>query len=368
MAPTLSRDTRARSRRSGVLIFILFGMFFFFILGLALFAAWGMSGARGGEGTAVESVGRGLRALLPKVRRALARVPFHSHHDRCPPAAAAATALAAPALGAAPVSGVAPLVALGFMRDALPRERFTLDVYVHTAEIRPEHLCVGERCVGTAFSIVDQRRESSDSILEWLLAESRAEIEAFNMLLNSDNCVEMIARSWTRETPEAVGHTPRCAHMLPPGEWPPVVVDLGANSGFYSLFSAASGAQVVAVDAQPHCAQYLRAGALLSELSDRVDVRTAFVMNAEATRVAGGQSTHSVAVRSGCWGTYPRTVAPQIEGAAKEYGALPGGDAMTTVPVVNAVDLLKGIGRRILVLKIDVEGTEPGIVDELFTR
>lgn len=56
----------------------------------------------------------------------------------------------------------------------------------------------------------------------------------------------------------------------------PVVVDVGANTGFYSLLAAASGAtQVLAVEPVAEIAEVLRANLALSELAGGVNVHAA---------------------------------------------------------------------------------------------
>ena len=160
------------------------------------------------------------------------------------------------------------------------------------------------------------------------------------------------------------GATPWCRGAR--GGPPPLVVDVGSNAGFYTLFAASLGARVVSLDAQPHCNQFVRLGALASGFGERVRVVSAFAAAEDAPVFA------SVPVRSGCWGTFPVVSEPALARSLAEWGRLPGGDAQAPVRGVGLAGLLRaaaaeaGAGEEgVLLLKMDAEGAEAGLVAHL---
>ena len=256
-----------------------------------------------------------------------------------------------------------------FLASALPDETYTLRTVVRDDHHRVadvpnmgERLCVGAQCVGQRWMMIAPGRKSSDAILDYVLRAEHRVMEWAATVLLSERCEGVLAVS-NLEVP-----TPTCAHHAPRGERP-LFFDVGSNAGFYSMMAAASGADVVAIDPQPHCAQFVRAGALLSGFADRVRVINAFAA-AEAKENAA-----EVRARSGCWGTYPSTNDMERETRA-EYDVLVGGNATVSVAaislpaiIIEEVEARRRSGRTpyVLAMKIDAEGSEVDVIGALDT-
>jgi FkbM family methyltransferase len=199
------------------------------------------------------------------------------------------------------------------------------------------------------------KREVADHTLDFLVRlEGRVQEMFSAILVSADGCKGAMYN----------GATPWCRGGA--GGPPPLVVDVGSNAGFYTLFAASLGARVVALDAQPHCNQFVRLGALASGFGDRVRVVGGFA-------AAGDAPAHAaVPVRSGCWGTFPVVSAPSLGRSLAEWGRLPGGSASASVPALSLAGLLRaavadaGAGEEgVLLLKMDAEGAEAGLIEHL---
>ena len=266
-----------------------------------------------------------------------------------PPAAPPAPANSAPfpAVPADPPSLV--------LDRTLPTEVLSFQEYAHNDSARGERLCRGAGCSSARFLMVDMKRESSDGTLAFVARIEGRVQEVFSAVLASEpgGCEGVLWR----------GASPWCRPFNSGGP-PPVVMDVGSNAGFYSLYSAALGARVLAVDPQPQCAHYVRAGALLSGLGARVTALNGFATASEAAEHA------HVRLRSGCWGTYPVVSEPSLNAAAREYDLLPGGAALRGVPGLELATLIRraaeGAGEEgVLLLKMDAEGAEAGLIEHL---
>lgn len=138
--------------------------------------------------------------------------------------------------------------------------------------------------------------------------------------------------------------------------------------------AARLGFPVVAVDPQPHCVQYVRMAAAVNGDSARVTGVNAFLAKGGKLPPAGvdsvankasyiaGRSSVNVAVRSGCWGTWPQEGRGEVEGY---YHKLAGGNATVSVPVLDPASLV-GPDDVVVLMKIDVEGAEVVIMEGLF--
>ena len=258
---------------------------------------------------------------------------------------------------------------------ALNEESFNLVTIERTEALRSrDRMCQGPHCTGQKFFLVEQGRESSDKVLGFLFKQELRVMEVFTTLLSSTSCAGILPG----------GATPWCAHQHPLGlgaRPPPTVLDLGSNSGFYTQLSARAGAQVLAVDPQPHCLQYVRIAATLNGLPSRVHTLNAFASPAAAA-AAAATATRTVPLRTGCWGMFPHdrglyaSAAEDPHPATRaEYNALQGGNASVAVPLVSVAELVAqlsaeagagGAGEEgVLLAKIDAEGSEVALVGAL---
>ena len=223
-------------------------------------------------------------------------------------------------------------------------------------------LCEGEGCAAISFLMVDPQTPGTDKILDFLVEAEPAVQELFAMLLASRSCARLPTDS------AGSAFTPWCAHDEAGSArrtMPPFVIDAGANSGFYTLFSASAGARVVSIDPQPQCAHYVRAGAALSGFSDRVSVVNAFASARDDGKGA------PVRLRSGCWGTFPAPDPAAYNHSRQEFDALRGGNRSINVPAVSLARVVRSLaeqaagGEGVLIVKIDAEGAEDALIASL---
>lgn len=134
------------------------------------------------------------------------------------------------------------------------------------------------------------------------------------------------------------GMLEKAAEDLSPGD---VVVDVGANVGNHTLFLAcAAGAQVIAVEPDARLADAVRRSAALNGVEDAVEVHACAAGADEGEAVLGAADPANLGMRS-------LILEPEAEG--------------DRVPV-RTVDEI--VGRRVVsLLKVDVEGFEPQVLD-----
>ncbi|KAL4449442.1 hypothetical protein ABPG77_007086 [Micractinium sp. CCAP 211/92] len=127
-----------------------------------------------------------------------------------------------------------------------------------------------------------------------------------------------------------------------------LVLDVGANFGYYSLLAASMGCRSIAWEPVPYFAAYFKYALLLNNFTHAVELREKIVSN-----TTGGELTIVVPNR-GIWGT-AGIGGKNIDGAIKNEG---GYDK-----VVRPVERVDGVVRKdVLVMKIDVEGFEPSVL------
>lgn len=244
------------------------------------------------------------------------------------------------------------------LAGSLPGETFLLRHYARNDSTRTERLCKGPACSEASFFIVDMQHAASDSILDYLVrVEGRVQEMFAAILTTSDGCSGALYK----------GLTPWCRSRSSSGGAPPLVIDVGSNAGFYSLLSASFGAQVLAIDPQPHCSQFVRVGAAASGFGANVRVVNAFASAVPSANMA------SLRVRSGCWGTFPIIGDPEAARTAAHYNALLGGSAEVTVPGLPLSGLIRtaiaeaggDADEGVILLKMDTEGFEADLVEHL---
>jgi FkbM family methyltransferase len=119
------------------------------------------------------------------------------------------------------------------------------------------------------------------------------------------------------------------AALVAPGD---LILDVGANIGNHSIFlSVVAGAQVIAVEANPRAAAYLRTNVELNRLTDRIAI---------FEHAAGAEPGNA---------SIDTTVEGNLGATALRHGY--GPIAVTTLDVVAAE-------RPIRLVKIDIEGDE----------
>ena len=146
------------------------------------------------------------------------------------------------------------------------------------------------------------------------------------------------AGEWESETLEAI------AALCRPGI---AFLDIGAWVGPTTLFAAACGAQVTAVEADPRAIELLRGNVAANPaLAGRISV-----LAGAASAVAGSV----------------RIAAPRKPGDSMTSVLVSGTPHVFEVPALTPADLLAGLPARRtgLVVKIDIEGAEYGLVPAL---
>lgn len=129
-----------------------------------------------------------------------------------------------------------------------------------------------------------------------------------------------------------------------------VVVDLGANAGFTSIYYSrhAPGARLIAVEPHPGNAAVLRANFALNGV--KADV-------AEAACVCSDQD--SVPLR-----VHPKDYGHFVDGTANEWSEKEAGADVIQVPGLSLPTLFRHYGlERVSILKIDIEGYEKTLLD-----
>ena len=143
-----------------------------------------------------------------------------------------------------------------------------------------------------------------------------------------------------------------------------LTIDVGANFGFYSLFSAALGCRSLAWEPVPAFRAFLHIGATLNNVTDRIRVRSAIASDPASTAATAGKngSMRLAVPRKGLWGT-ASLVTDWAKGGTNVDDQF-GTAATIDVEAVETVDgvmreegLLHGAAPRACIMKIDVEGT-----------
>ena len=125
-----------------------------------------------------------------------------------------------------------------------------------------------------------------------------------------------------------------------------LMLDVGANFGYYSLYAARMGCRVVAWEPVPMFRQFIEAAAALNNLTSRIHVRPA-VMSSVA-----GQIINLTVPLKGIWGTASvggLNVDPSIPSPTYTVGAT----SETLDQVVTETPCI---------MKLDVEGYEPSVL------
>ena len=147
----------------------------------------------------------------------------------------------------------------------------------------------------------------------------------------------------------------------PPPPPPPLVLDVGANFGWYSLYAAALGCRAVAWEPVPRFRAFFTAALLLNPGAPAaIDARPA-----AACARAGSNVTLAVPSR-GVWGT------ASVGGANIDAGVDNGRPLDAATAPCETVDAVMGVRRvadvaggpvpAIAMLKADVEGFEPDVL------
>ena len=173
-------------------------------------------------------------------------------------------------------------------------------------------------CAAANIFMVDNRDTTiSDDLLTYLFREEPWSIELWTGILSASRCRAMQGLGWSHACRANWG--PYLAGRRP------LVMDFGANHGFFGLFAGALGYDTVAVDPQPHCAEYVRTAAAAAELHRAGDsrFRTVNAFLAKDGALSDGATSAEVRVRTGCWGTFPVGEDQEIA-VQKHFSKFPG--------------------------------------------
>lgn len=131
-----------------------------------------------------------------------------------------------------------------------------------------------------------------------------------------------------------------------------IVVDVGANRGYYTLLAASYGHDVLAFEPQPHCNALLSAAVLLSGLACHVDVRGSFASDDKGADM-------NVLRRTGCTGTFPNDDHDGwASGFRKPLRELAGADDVVRVFGERIDEAIVAPEVNVRLMKIDAEGHE----------
>ena len=128
-----------------------------------------------------------------------------------------------------------------------------------------------------------------------------------------------------------------------------LVLDVGANLGYYALYAATLGCRVVAWEPIPTFGAFVRASAAINGLAHRVEVRRAVASD------AGGRNVTMLVPRTG-WDI-------SSVGGLNQAGSLHPTWRSVRAPAERLDDVVfPARGQRICALKLDTEGFEPAVV------
>jgi len=128
-----------------------------------------------------------------------------------------------------------------------------------------------------------------------------------------------------------------------------VVLDIGANTGYYGFYAASKGCKVIFFDPQPTCAKYLQTELFANGFYDHAMVIP------RPVGVAGGKMT--VSYETGCGGRFPMS---EIEKGNA------GGHYIQPMEVETVViDNILKPGYKVKIAKIDTEGAESFVLPSL---
>lgn len=123
---------------------------------------------------------------------------------------------------------------------------------------------------------------------------------------------------------------------------PPMVLDVGANQGYFTLLAAAHGCRVRAYEPNKHLVELLRASLILNGFSNRVNIVNAGV---------GAEK-----------GSLRYIVNDEDTGLSRVVGDSP---ATSHLPIVPIVSLQDEVTEDIALVKVDTEGFEQYVLEGL---
>jgi FkbM family methyltransferase len=179
----------------------------------------------------------------------------------------------------------------------------------------------------------------------------------------------IISYVWDNEKShfEAVAKATRACASAPAGSAPPLFLDVGANHGLFGLMAAARGCAVEFYDPQRKCGDILQKSVAL--LPPEARARPVKVVPRPVGRPGTTLRTVYGMICAGRFSLGDGGMQPWKGGAGEwgeEYTPFEGFDAAkvpTDERVVEAVALDEVIGgRRVAMLKVDVEGYESGVI------
>ncbi|KAK3238033.1 hypothetical protein CYMTET_51926 [Cymbomonas tetramitiformis] len=133
-----------------------------------------------------------------------------------------------------------------------------------------------------------------------------------------------------------------------------LVLDVGANLGWYSLYAATLGCRVIAWEPVPLFKAFFQVGIEANKLEDSIEIRSRGVLDQPS-----GHSVDILVPEAGNWGT------ASINGANADACALgleKNDCTRLTVQTERLDDVIRGEGPDVCMLKIDVEGYEPQVL------
>ena len=150
-----------------------------------------------------------------------------------------------------------------------------------------------------------------------------------------------------------LGNTPQRRTCTTPEGHPRLMLDIGANTGFYGMLAIESGCEVLFFDIQPECIAMINAGLLVNSFH----TRGATVSKGISSR----RSTFSMKTGGAC------NMKQTLKNAVESGGQSPN---MMNVEVVPLRDVLPK-DAEVLMMKVDTEGNEIHVLkggEEFFQR
>jgi FkbM family methyltransferase len=233
--------------------------------------------------------------------------------------------------GPAAVKSVCENTCTGFAKNGVcdegrPNAKATLETQPDSAAIFEVQCDLGTDCddcgpwVHTNTDASDSWRpiaEIREKKFEIYTRQSAHPTAYFMAFTDGQKDVDVSAHMWANRIFEPMytyaWHTLLSAGCRGPGGERRLVVDVGANFGYYSLLAASMGCRVVAWEPVPFFAAYFKYGLLRNNLTNLVELRERIVSNS-----TGGELTIVVPNR-GIWGT-AGIDGSNIDGAIENEG------------------------------------------------
>ena len=180
---------------------------------------------------------------------------------------------------------------------------------------------------------------------------------------------EILAQHWFNAKERAYGDV--FNYVLRHDRYSPLdysVLDVGTNTGWYSLFAATRGYTVVGFDMQPECVRRARCAIAANRLQPLVDLHYAYVTHDDGAQPINTQAAVCLGNVNPAWEgqyDYPdfnmEMVQPLHLGRFLHHRLITASSSSST----SSNSISGGGGKRTAIMKVDIEGGEVSVARSL---